>query len=66
MGMTTRSQWGTDSAAMGLEEGMFTALEVGREAARLAPEADAPLARGVSQPSKKAILRKPALSGVEG
>ena len=41
VGMTTRGQWGVDSAAMSLEEGMTTALEVGREAARLAPDADA-------------------------
>jgi arylmalonate decarboxylase len=41
VGMTTRGQWGVDSAAMSLEQGMETALEVGREAARLAPDADA-------------------------
>jgi maleate cis-trans isomerase len=39
--VTKRNQWGADSAAMSLEEGLQTALDVGREAARLAPEAQA-------------------------
>ncbi|MGH7844630.1 MAG: hypothetical protein ACREQW_05615 [Candidatus Binatia bacterium] len=41
LGMTTRGQWGVNSAAMAFEEGMQTALDVGREAARLAPDVEA-------------------------
>jgi arylmalonate decarboxylase len=39
--ITKRNQWGTESAAMSLEEGLNMALEVGREAAQSAPEAEA-------------------------
>ena len=41
LGITKRNQWAADAAAMSLEEGLSTALDVGREAAQLAPEADA-------------------------
>jgi maleate cis-trans isomerase len=41
VGITKRNQWAADAFAMSLEEGLKIALEVGREAARLAPEADA-------------------------
>ena len=39
--ITKRNQWGKDSAAMSLEQGLELALEVGREAAMLAPDAEA-------------------------
>jgi maleate cis-trans isomerase len=41
VGITKRNQWAADAFAMSLEEGVKIALEVGREAAKLAPEADA-------------------------
>ena len=41
VGVTKRNQWGAESAAMSLEEGLTMALEVGREAARMFPEAQA-------------------------
>jgi maleate isomerase len=41
VGITKRNQWASDAFAMSLEEGLRVALDVGREAARLAPEADA-------------------------
>jgi maleate cis-trans isomerase len=41
VGITKRNQWAADAFAMSLEEGLKLALEVGREAAKLAPEADA-------------------------
>jgi maleate cis-trans isomerase len=39
--ITNRNQWGAESAAMSLEEGLNMALEVGREAAQSAPKAEA-------------------------
>jgi maleate cis-trans isomerase len=39
--ITKRNQWAADAFAMSLEEGLNLALGVGREAAKLAPEADA-------------------------
>jgi arylmalonate decarboxylase len=39
--ITKRNQWAADAAAMSLEEGLNTALDVGREAAKLARDADA-------------------------
>lgn len=39
--ITKRNQWASEAFAMSLEEGLSTALEVGREAARSAPQADA-------------------------
>ncbi|MGH7835908.1 MAG: hypothetical protein ACREQK_19850 [Candidatus Binatia bacterium] len=41
VGITKRNQWASDASAMSLEEGMRMALDVGREAAKLAPKADA-------------------------
>jgi Arylmalonate decarboxylase len=41
IGITKRNQWAADAFAMSLEEGLKIALEVGREAAKLAPGADA-------------------------
>ena len=41
VGCTKRNQWGAESAAMSLEEGLNMALEVGREAARMFPQAEA-------------------------
>jgi len=41
VGCTKRNQWGAESAAMSLEEGLNIALEVGREAARQFPSAQA-------------------------
>jgi maleate cis-trans isomerase len=41
VGITKRNQWAAEAFAMSLEEGLKTALEVGREAAKLAPNADA-------------------------
>jgi len=55
LAMTTRGQWGVNSAAMSLEEGMKTALDVGREAARLAPDAEAIFVPGGAAVSLHAI-----------
>jgi len=41
VGITKRGQWGKEAFAMSFEEGLKLALEVGREAARLAPDAEA-------------------------
>lgn len=41
VGITERNQWAAESAAMTLEEGLAIALDVGREAANIAPQADA-------------------------
>lgn len=41
VGITKRNQWGAESAAMSLEEGLNMALEVGREAAQSFPQAEA-------------------------
>jgi maleate cis-trans isomerase len=41
VGITKRNQWGAESAAMSLEEGLNMALEVGREAALSFPQAEA-------------------------
>ncbi len=70
VGMTTRGQWGVDSALMSLEEGMITALEVGREAARLAPEADAIFVPGGAAislhtiPALEEEFKKPAFNNL--
>jgi maleate cis-trans isomerase len=39
--ITKRNQWASEAFAMSLEDGLNLALEVGREAAQLAPQADA-------------------------
>jgi len=41
VGITKRNQWASDSFAMTLEQGVEMALDVGREAARTWPEAEA-------------------------
>ena len=41
VGVTKRDQWAAEASAMSLEEGLSIALEVGREAAKLGPRADA-------------------------
>jgi arylmalonate decarboxylase len=41
LGITKRNQWASDSFAMSLEQGLEMALEVGREAAKTWPEAQA-------------------------
>ena len=41
VGITKRNQWASDSFAMSLEQGLEMALDVGREAARTWPEAEA-------------------------
>jgi maleate cis-trans isomerase len=48
--ITKRNQWAGEAFAMTLEEGLNLALEVGREAARLAPQAD-----GISVPGGAAM-----------
>lgn len=45
-GITKRNQWASEAFAMSLEEGLQTALDVAREAAELAPGADAIAAPG--------------------
>jgi maleate cis-trans isomerase len=41
VGITKRNQWAAEAFAMSLEEGLKIALDVGREAAKIAPDADA-------------------------
>jgi maleate cis-trans isomerase len=41
VGITKRGQWGKEAFAMSFEEGLTLALEVGREAARIASDAEA-------------------------
>lgn len=41
VGMTARGQWAAQAFAMSFEEGLRAALDVGREAARVAPDAEA-------------------------
>jgi arylmalonate decarboxylase len=50
LGITKRNQWAADAFAMTLEEGLKTALEVGREAALTWPEAE-----GISVPGGAAM-----------
>jgi maleate cis-trans isomerase len=50
LGITKRNQWAADAFAMTLEEGLKTALEVGREAALTWPEAE-----GISIPGGAAM-----------
>ena len=49
-GITKRNQWAAEAFAMTLEEGLNLALEVGREAARLGPQAG-----GISVPGGAAM-----------
>jgi maleate isomerase len=41
VGITKRNQWASDAFAMTLEQGLDMAVNVGREAAKIAPEAEA-------------------------
>lgn len=69
-GMTKRNQSAADAAAMSFEAGLQTALDVGREAARLAPEAEAVFIPGAAAMSLHAIpaveeeFGKPAFSNL--
>ncbi len=55
VGVTTRGQWGKQAFAMSFDEGLKMAVEVGREAARLAPQAEAILVPGGAAMSVHAI-----------
>jgi len=46
VGITKRGQWAKEAFGMSFEQGLDLALEVGREAARLAPDAEAILVPG--------------------
>ncbi|HEX6895317.1 MAG TPA: hypothetical protein VF146_08590, partial [Bryobacteraceae bacterium] len=48
--ITKRNQWASDAFAMTFEKGLETALEVGREAAQLTPDA-----QGISVPGGAAM-----------
>ena len=69
-GITKRNQNAVDAAAMSFEEGLETALDVGREAARLAPQAEAVFIPGAAAMSLHAITAveeefgKPAFSNL--
>jgi len=54
-GITRRNQSAVDAAAMSFEEGLQTSLGVGREAARLAPQAQAVFIPGAAAMSLHAI-----------
>lgn len=68
--ITKRNQWASDAAAMSLEEGMRTALAVGREAATLVPQADAIAVPGGAAmslhviPALEAEFGKPAFTNM--
>jgi arylmalonate decarboxylase len=70
VGITKRNQNAVDAAAMTFEEGLQTALDVGREAARLAPGAEAVFIPGAAAMSLHAIpaveeeFGKPAFSNL--
>ena len=55
VGITKRNQSAVDAAAMSFEDGLKTALDVGREATRLAPQADAVFIPGAAAMSLHAI-----------
>ena len=69
-GMTKRNQNAVDAAAMTFEEGLQTSLDVGREAARMAPEAQAVFIPGAAAmslhaiPAVEAEFGKPAFSNL--
>jgi arylmalonate decarboxylase len=54
-GITKRNQSAVDAAGMSFEDGLQTALDVGREAARLAPATDAVFVPGAAAMSLHAI-----------
>ncbi len=70
VGITKRNQNAVDAAAMSFEEGLQTALEVGREAAHLAPDTEAVFIPGAAAMSLHAIaaveeeFAKPAFSNL--
>jgi maleate cis-trans isomerase len=70
MAMTSRGQWGKQAFAMSLEEGLQMALDVGREAGNMAPEADAIVVPGGSALSLHTIpaledeFHKPVLTNL--
>ncbi|MBM2803970.1 MAG: hypothetical protein HW419_1863 [Deltaproteobacteria bacterium] len=70
VGMTKRNQNAVDAAAMTFEEGLQTSLDVGREAARMAPEAQAVFIPGAAAmslhaiPAVEAEFGKPAFSNL--
>jgi maleate cis-trans isomerase len=55
VGITKRNQSASDAAGMSFEDGLTTALEVGREAALLAPAADAVFVPGAAAMSLHVI-----------
>ena len=55
VGITKRNQSAVDAAAMSFENGLQTAMDVGREAARLAPTADAVFVPGAAAMSLHVI-----------
>jgi len=57
VGITERGQRAADAAAMSFEEGLQTALDVGREAARMAPGAEAVFVPGGAAMSLHIIRR---------
>ncbi len=63
VGQTTREQGATEAHAMTEEEGMNLALELGKEAIALAPEADAVFLPGGASVSTHAIAPLEAKSG---
>jgi maleate cis-trans isomerase len=56
VGITKRNQWASDAFAMTLEQGLDMALDVGREAAKIAPEAEAISVPGGAAMSLHVIL----------
>jgi len=70
IGITKRNQWAADAAAMSLEEGLSIALDVGREAAKLAPQAGAIAVPGGAAmslhviPALEAEFAKPAFTNL--
>jgi maleate cis-trans isomerase len=55
LAVTTRGQWNAEAHRMTFEEGLQTALDVAREAAQIAPEADAIIVPGGAAFSLQAI-----------
>jgi maleate isomerase len=70
LGVTTRGQWNAEAHKMTFEEGLAVALDVGREAARMAPQADAIIVPGGAAMSLHVIpaledeFGKPALTNM--
>jgi maleate cis-trans isomerase len=72
IGITTRNQGASEAFAMSFEEGLKTALDVGREAAQLAPESEAVFVPGGAAMSLHVIpaveeeFRKPTFTNLSG